>query len=232
MIPIWDSSALFEEDRVHISAEFEGEAKAGLVCVVATTKSGRALLSAIVKGSSQSGAFVITKSEITNPAEYANGSDLEVRQIEKRKIPVYVSNKACLVSIDCDVPRSFISLLFTALKPVEVIVLHSIHASLFRGDVSVPSLFLLSPGDSKGPRFPVPNVVTGLAAGFVTYSEFYRVKCRSLVVIEEDFGATKDSLLLWARAIADLVSFDIDSVSRAALDIVTVGGESLGLIYS
>ena len=232
MLPIWDSSALFEADRVYLSAEFDGDAPTGLPCVVATTKGGCAFLSSVVgKQIRAVASFVITKSEIIDPTEYANGGDLKARPIEKRKIPVYVHNNVCLVPVDREVPRSFASLLFTTLKPTDVTVLHSVHSSLFHGDADIPSLFSLSGGDEE-PRFPAPNIVTGIAAGILSYAECYNVKCRSLEVVEDDFGATRDSLMLWAKALTPVLALDVDKVLSDAVQKVVIEEESLGLIYS
>ena len=53
-----------------------------------------------------------------------------------------------------------------------------------------------------------------------------------ILVVEDDFGATRDSLMLWAKALTPVLALDVDKVLSDAVQKVVIEEESLGLIYS
>jgi hypothetical protein len=143
--PIWDSSALSEVDLVVPTVEYVGtQFTAGLV-ICGTTTSASILVRAVAQSVAPAGDFVITFHTVLNPCEYANGNAAVLKPLRCAKVSVFRIGAAALVPFDPrECPRSIVAAFYEALKPANVVVLDSTHASLFIGEPEVPSLFFLS----------------------------------------------------------------------------------------
>jgi hypothetical protein len=230
--PIWDSSALSEVDSVVSTVEYVGDQFAASLVICGTTTSASIVVRAIARSAARAGDFLITFNTVMNPTEYANGDDPVLKPLRLTKIPVFRIGNAALVPFDPrQCPRSIVPALYDALKPTDVVVLDSGHASLFMGEPEVPSLYFLSPSPRE-PKFPVPNSVPGLAAGLLVYAELFGARCQVMEVIEEDFGATPESLRLWIAAIGELIDVDAEAVLAEAMKRLAFKASTLCGIYS
>jgi hypothetical protein len=147
-------------------------------------------------------------SDILNPAEYANGGEKEARVTQTVAIPIYQIGAVVLIPFaeapKC--PHLIVAAFYDTFR-VPVIVLDSMHASLFVGPVDIPSRMTISAAVSD-PTFGVANSIGGLAAGLLIYGKFRGVECRVVEVVEDDFGPSRESFGLWLEALEGLIEIE------------------------
>jgi hypothetical protein len=233
--PIWDPSALSEVDRLSYALTYVGPTTTAAHCICGTSSSAAFLIRALVSklAAPRIGAFEIQVSTITNPGDYANGADKATRPSHTATIPVHQAGSALLIALDAapKCPHLIAPAIHDAFH-APVTVLDSVHQSLFVGEVTVPSLIVLSASGNDA-RFGVANSIGGLAAGIATYAVFHRVGYRVLEIVEDDFGASREEFELWLGALTDEVAVgDAEGVVAAACAIAGLRAGTFCGIYS
>lgn len=230
---IWDGSALTDADKIITKVKYEGNEIKANHFICGTSSSSISLIKAITENIKPVGSFILDIYDISNPCNYANGEDPELRHIKKFKNDVYLINDVCITSFDHteDCQHQLVQLYYNTFKPTDLIILNSMHRSLFHGQTNVPCLYILSESDEK-PKFPQPNIVCGLAAGFFNYSVFAKAKCCIWEIVEDDFGGSAASFRLWAEKLKDLISIDVSKVTSRASRYNELKQNDMGLVYT
>lgn len=230
---IWDGSALTEADKTLTKVKYEGSEIKAKHFICGASPTSIPLIKALTENNKPVGSFILDVYDISNPCNYANGSEAELNLIKKFKNDVYLINDVCITPFEHteDCQNQLVQLYFNTFKPTDLIILNSMHRSLFHGPTSVPSLYFLS-NFGETPKFPLPNIVCGLAAGFLNYSSITKTKCSIWEVIEEDFGATSSSFHLWAEKLKDLISIDVSNVTTRAVKFNELRRNDMGLVYT
>lgn len=230
---IWDGSALTDADKTITKVKYEGSDIKANHFICGTSVSSISLIKAITENIKPIGSFILEVYDISNPCNYANGEEPELNLIKKFKNDVYLVNNVCIASFEHaeDCQHQLIQLYYSTFKPTELIILSSMHKSLYHGQTNVPSLYILSESGEK-PKFPQPNIICGLAAGFFSYSALTKTKCSIWEVVEEDFGANTASFRLWAEKLKDLISIDVSKIAIRAVRFNEIRQNDMGLVYT
>jgi hypothetical protein len=159
----------------------------------------------------------MTNLDIMNPIEYAGGRDPLTKCLGStingvfRKgdvvIILFRRPKACV--------RESVDYVFKVMKCLKVVVLSSTPKSNFIGDVSIPSIFFLSNKAHNGRQLPTPNKVEGIAGGFLTIGGIEGRDVTVCEVVEEEAGATVESMRLLTEVVATVLSLE-DGVEAVA----------------
>lgn len=230
---IWDGSALTEADKTITKVKYEGNEIKANHFICGTSLSSISFIKAITENIKSSGSFIVDIYCISNPCNYANGEDPELCHLKQYKNNVYLINDVCITSFEHteECQHQLVQLYYNTFKPTDLIILSSMHRSLYHGQTNVPSLYILSETGEK-PKFPQPNIVCGLAAGFFNYSALTKTKCCIWEIVEEDFGGSTASFHLWAEKIKDLISIDVSKVSSRAAKFNELRHNDMGLVYT
>ena len=171
---IWDGSALTESDKTLTKVRYEGSPITANSFICAVSTSSLSLIKAISEKSRPVGHFIVELYDINEPCQYANGNDSEINIIKTFKNPVILMDNVCLISFEhifrCS--HEIVRIFYETFKPKNVIVLESMHRSLFHGNTEVPSLYILSETVEQ-PKLPLPNLISGLSAGLLNYSTLH-----------------------------------------------------------
>ncbi|KAH0785151.1 hypothetical protein GPJ56_011097 [Histomonas meleagridis] len=230
---IWDSSALSELDQFKYSVEYKGSDINSKICICSSSKSSSYFIGSLAKNLKQIGSFDVSIYRIEEPTKYANGGESDFTFLQKFSNHVYTKDDVCIVNFvhtdGCynEIIKSF----FDTLKIQEIIVLDSVHQSYFMGDTKAPSMYILSSSD-EGPKLPQPNIISGLSAGIITYANVKTIPCKILQMVEEDTGASKESMGIWATYLTKYIQSDISSISFAANRIAEDHKSFMNNLYS
>lgn len=230
---IWDGSALTESDKTLTKVRYEGSPIAANSFICAVSNSSLSLINAITEKSRPVGHFIVELYDINEPCQYANGNDSEINLIKSLKNPVILMDNICLISFEHNFRCShdIVRVFYETFKPKNVIVLDSMHQSLFHGKTEVPSLYILSENVER-PKLPLPNLISGLSAGLLNYSTLYNANCRIWEMIEEDFGPSSSSYKIWAAKINEILPLDISAIVSRAVTLNHIRENGMGLVYT
>ena len=207
MDKIFDFPGFSQRDRELSTLRYVGNDIKCKICVVAATKSACTLLSHVVNGYNPIGFFVVGLNEVINPIEYANGESPDLKIINSYRYPVFRIGETILVHLaDPNLPpHKPVSLLLDLTAAQEIFILNSSPESEFIGDAIAPSLFILSPTTSE---LPLPNRVTGIAAGMLLLAPLHKANPRVLHLIEPSSGLNRQAMLTWSAPLNDFLLFD------------------------
>ena len=237
MQPIWDPSALTENDQTIAKVKYEGDNINAEHFIIASSLSSFSLIDAITKNAKQAGSIVLNVFELDEPTKYSNGEESNVRLLRTLKNKVFLVENTCILSLEhtsgCE--SDLVKLFYETFKPKDVIVLSSTHLSLFNGNADVPTLFSLSE-DSNNENglqtLPLPNIICGIAAGFLLFAKVYNSKCKILQMVEDDYGPSAEVFKLWAENISSLIKLDVNDVAKEALVSFDLRSNDTGLLYT
>jgi hypothetical protein len=197
------------------------------ICICSVTPSASSLLSAITADQNPVGFVAVTVHEICNPLDYANGREAVTRPIRSFRSQVFrysdtvvfiLFEKANLCVFET------VQFIFESIAPERIVVLGSIQAKDFVGEVRAPEVFFLSSNQSDRPRLPAPNTMRHIAAALLVWGEVKNIPVQACQLVEEDSGPTIASMELLAKVVATFALLDVTEIAKHANHIEKIRG--------
>ena len=232
--PKWDAADLSESDRLIGTVLYKGDDASNPVCVCSILSSTCSLIHALVSGSVAIGHFVITENQLLNPIDYSRGAEPLGQFMRSQRFDVYKIKHYTIITFDESISctHEVVDEIFRVVNPDSIIVLESIHASLFmKPDLITPQIFCLS-NKVEDSNYPVPNIVAGISAGLITQSEVKGKHCRVFVVVEDDCGPSIESMKLFQETLNPILPISFNDVSQKAMDLYHLYHNDIGMVYT
>lgn len=222
MSQIWDGSSLSDADRYMTEVRYSGAEINSRMCICSASLTSNHLLASLSVNLKKVGSFVLSLFRVASPVDYANGLNSQRERMRDVSYDVFRTDDSLfsvilLGSADKISQNELVKCVIDTVRTEEFIVLDSIRESYYVGNGGAPKLLMFGADGNGIEKLAQPNVISGLSAGISIFSEINHISCKVAIVIEEDFGATKESLRLWAQYIKSRgLDFDIDNVVLSA----------------
>lgn len=231
--PIWDQTIVEEEDRYFSELKWSGQIPSNSRLICSTTKSSNSFISSILGNLKPIGVIDEVINEVLNAFEYVNGAPPNTKISKVIHHDVFLFNDTIFISF-AEIgsnPNILIKFVFETFKPTDLIILNSVHESLYHSKLEViPSLFTLSTYEPN--TVAAPNILSGIPAGFLTYSDAYKVKCSVYLIVEDNSGSSLKSMNLWSHIIAPLLNLNESELAYKAAKKDAYSRADLNTLYS
>lgn len=230
---MWISGDLNENDRQIVKVEYKGEAAESEKCFVATSITAATYIQAITQKQKPIGQILVNEYILNNIVDYANGADADASFFKTTKYNVFKINNATIVNFDSIPlsPSACAELIFNITKAKEIIVLSSIHLSMFIPEGSEVNKIITLTNDSAKSSFPPPNTIGGISASILTNAIANNIPFKYHAILEEDSGPLPKTFEVLGNLYPELNVEKID-IPQKAYDIYEFKINDLGLIYS
>ena len=232
---MWIQEEISEVDRILTTVEYKGEKCEADTVIVGVSGTSSVLLKAITKKIKELGNIVVTEYTLYNALQYALEQEKpQTTFLRNVSFPVTKINEN-LVLIDVKenpIPHKKVAeKILDITKAKNIIVLNSLHRSLFINSAAkINDVYTLS-NDSSLCNFPAPNTISGVAASLLILTQVAGANCTIYTVIEEDSGTSLESLRALYDKISSLIKCEGD-IPNEAFDLYELRSNDYGMIYS
>ena len=209
MARIFDFVDLSVGDHEVAAVKYIGSDIKCRTCVVGASSGACAFIGEATKSLNPIGVFVITLHDISNPIEYANGSEPQLSFVRDFRNEVFRIGNSVLIQFEesklC--MHECVNNVIEMTKAEDIIVLTSADRESFIGPIEPPKLFALSTIDEETVKLlPYPNKIENIAAGFLTLGPLHNIRVRVLHLVEDSMNMTSEAVEMWIQELSGILS--------------------------
>lgn len=201
------------EDHIFEQTKYVGKPCQSSVCFLAVSPESSSLISALTEEMNPVGFFLIDISDISNPVDYANGSDCSLMFLKSFRNEVFKLGDITLVNFTNyrSNHQEYAHLILQTVAPKEIYVFDVLSKEIVQESKEPTKFFEFTniTSNDANVSFPMPNSVSGISASIIAES-FIQNELLFKVLLVEKVTKTipPDSFKEWTNIVLDKIDKD------------------------